>query len=246
MAEALLPIADHVWLYPCDDDEDKVQPNVGVIIAGGQTVLVDAGNSPRTARRLLNALDAIQAPPVRYVIYTHHHWDHVFGAMVYGATTVGHDLCRKALIEMAGKPWSHAYIQEEIQRTPAREAGLRALARAIDDWRHFRIIIPEITLSHLLRLHLDDVTVEIRHVGGQHAVDSVVVHVVEARTLFVADCYYPPPLHQRRPDSALDAELIAALVKDDIEIYIDGHGPPRMRDEFARLAQEGRSTNGCG
>lgn len=246
MVEALLPVAEHVWLYPRDDDEDKVQPNVGVIIAGGQTVLVDAGNSPRTARRLLNALDAIQAPPVSYVIYTHHHWDHVFGAMVYGATAVGHDLCRKLLLDMAGKPWSHAFIQDEIQRMPAREAGLRALARAIEDWRHFRVIVPEITLAQLLRLHLDDVTVEIRHVGGQHAVDSLVVRVVEPRVLFVADCYYPPPVHLRRPDSGLDDELIAALASQEADIYIDGHGPPRTRDEFARLAQEGRSTNGCG
>ena len=140
--------------------------------------------------------------------------------------------------ELAGKPWGQAYLQEELQRTPAREVGLRAMSRAIDDWRGFRLTPPEVTLTRHLRLHLDGVTVEIEHVGGQHAPDSLIVRVPEARVMFVSDCYYPPPPHQRKPSDTLDWDMIERLAGEAMDIFVDGHGDPRSREEFRRLATE--------
>jgi glyoxylase-like metal-dependent hydrolase (beta-lactamase superfamily II) len=240
MPDTLIQVAHNIWIFPRDEDPNRVQPNVGVIIADGHTVLVDAGNSPRHARRILLALDDVNAPPISHVIYTHSHWDHVFGAMVFGAPAIAHELCRKQLVETASKPWSHGFIQEEIQRTPAREAGLRALGRAIEDWRSFRILLPEIVLSKILRLYLGDFTIDIEHVGGQHAADSLVVRLPEAGVMFTSDCYYPPAPPQRRPDDTLDADMIDSLLDPDIDIYIDGHGNPRTRADMQQLALETR------
>ncbi|NWG17459.1 MAG: MBL fold metallo-hydrolase [Chloroflexi bacterium] len=235
---ALVRLTDQVWLYPRDPNPERMQPNVGVIVTGQETILVDAGNSPRVARRLLLALDEIHAPPVRAVIYTHHHWDHVFGGLVYDAPIIAHEICRKNLVELAAKPWGQSYIQEEITRAPAREVGLRAMARAVEDWRSFSIALPEITLSKTLRLYSGGLTIEIEHVGGQHAADSLVVRVPEARLMFVADACYPPPPHQRRPDDTLDRQMIERLADEGLDIYVDGHGDPRALAEFRRLAVE--------
>ena len=84
MSDTLQQVASNIWIFPHDEDANRVQPNVGIIVAGKHTVLIDAGNSPRHARRIMIALDDIQAPAVSYLIYTHSHWDHVFGAMVFG------------------------------------------------------------------------------------------------------------------------------------------------------------------
>ena len=83
MPDTLIQVAQNVWIFPRDEDPNRFQPNVGVIVGGGQTILVDGGNSPRHARRVLLALHDVNAPPVSYVIYTHSHWDHVFGTMVF-------------------------------------------------------------------------------------------------------------------------------------------------------------------
>jgi glyoxylase-like metal-dependent hydrolase (beta-lactamase superfamily II) len=240
MPDTLIQVAQNVWIFPRDEDHNRVQPNVGVIVAGEHTILVDGGNSPRHARRVLLALDDVNAPSVSYVIYTHSHWDHVFGAMVFGAPAIAHELCRKQLTETAAKPWSHGFIQEEIQRTPTREPELRALGRAIEEWRNFRIVLPEIVLSKELRMYLGGMTIAIEHVGGKHAPDSVVVRLPDAGVLFTADCFYPPPLHQRRATDTLDADMIESLIDPDIDMYIDGHGNPRTRADMKQLAADTR------
>ncbi len=237
MAEALVQIVPNVYIFPRDESPERVQPNVGIITAGRQTVLIDAGNSPRHARRIMIALDDIQAPPVRQIIYTHSHWDHVFGAMVFGAPAVAHELCRKHLAELSSKPWSHSYVQEEIQRSPAREASLRAMSRAVEDWRNFRIVQPEIVFSQSLTLHFEGVTLELEHVGGAHAPDSIVVRLPEQRVLFLGDCYCLPPPHLRRPEDTPDFALLRRLASDAYDWYIDSHSPPMSREEVFKLAE---------
>lgn len=239
MYETLRQVASNVWIFPRDEDPNRTQPNVGIIVAGKHTILVDGGNSPRHARRIMIALDDIQAPAVSYVIYTHSHWDHVFGAMVFGAPAIGHELCRKQLMETATKPWSHAYIQEEIIRTPNRESQFRAINRAVEDWRNFRIVLPEIVLAKTLRLYLEGTTIEVEHVGGQHAPDSVIVRLPESRTLFLGDCFYPPPMHLRELEDKLDFPMMRSLVDAGIDTYIDGHGDPVDRAGFEGKIESG-------
>ncbi len=235
MPDRPVEVADNVWIFPRDEDPNRVQPNVGIVMTRNHTVLIDAGNSPRHARRIMIALDDLRAPAVSHVIYTHSHWDHVFGSQVFGATVVAHELCRKQLSETASRPWSNSYIQEEIQRMPSREPGLRAMQRAMEDWRNFRIILPEIVLTKTLTLYVDGVEFEIQHVGGLHAPDSVVVRLPQQKVLFLGDCYYSPPIHLRRPDDSLNQPMIRSLVDKHIDTYIDGHGDPMTRKAFQKL-----------
>ena len=86
--------------------------------------------------------------------------------------------------------------------------------------------MPTVTFSHTLHLHLDGVSIELEHVGGQHAADSIVVRVPEARVLFLGDCAYPPPLHLRPPDAAPDWAMLRRFLEEEaIELYVGAHNP---------------------
>jgi glyoxylase-like metal-dependent hydrolase (beta-lactamase superfamily II) len=238
MTRNLVQLSDNIWLWPHNPDPAAVQASVGIITHGDECMLVDAGNGPALARQIKASLEEQGLPPVTRIVYTHHHWDHVYGACAFEAPAVAHAECRAILEQEAQKPWSSEYLREVIERSPKLETSYGARDRAIKDWSSFRIVLPETVFEEQLQIQLGQLTIELEHVGGRHASDSVVVRVPQARVIFIGDCYYVPPLHLREPDDLTPSiDMLAALESEAYELYVESHDDPFTRAELLEFLE---------
>jgi glyoxylase-like metal-dependent hydrolase (beta-lactamase superfamily II) len=234
----LTQLTEHIWLLPHHPDPNAVQSCVGVITAQTESLLVDTGNSPRLAHKLKAELERCGLPPVTRIIYTHHHWDHIYGACEFDVPVTAHTICKDLLEEESKRPWSNSYLNEEINRNPMLAVSYAARASVIDDWSAFRILVPEETFDTELQIHLDGLTVDLEHVGGEHAQDSIIVKVPQEAVMFIGDCYYPPPLHLRKPDAAPSLDMLRRFQRSGYNLFVEGHDQPFTQTELTRFLQE--------
>lgn len=220
-------LSGRVWLYPTHPDGRRTQPCVALIALGDRSVLIDAGNGPAHARTVRTAALAEGLPPVGTIVYTHHHWDHVWGASVWGAPDiVGHAAGLKPLSDDRARPWSTAYAEQLVRDDPRMALSVAARGRAVPDWSEFEVLPPTRTFEDELRLASGLV---VRHVGGRHAPDSAIVMDTDSGVALLGDCFYPPPAHLRRDGDTYDRAMLRRLARLPVEWLVEAHGPPRRR-----------------
>lgn len=116
--------------------------NVGVVIGRDAVAVIDAGGSPAIGAALLAAIRARTALPVRWLILTHMHPDHVLGAAPFaaaGARVIGHARLPAALAARAahyaaanaralgGPPPALPVIDETVEGARDLDLGGRVL-----------------------------------------------------------------------------------------------------------------------
>jgi glyoxylase-like metal-dependent hydrolase (beta-lactamase superfamily II) len=155
------------------------------------------------------------------LVYTHHHWDHVWGACAWpDVEIVGHETAQPLLQAESARPWSHRYLHEQVAANPRLAPSFEARACAIHSWSDFEVLPPTLIFS---RQHTLPTGVKLRHVGGRHAPDSIVVAVPDSSVMLLGDCFYPPPLHLRTADDGLDEDQLRGLLDEQYEWYVDSH-----------------------
>jgi len=189
--------------------------NVGFVIGGEAVAVIDSGGSVSEGRALIAAIRAITDKPIRFLINTHMHPDHVFGNGAFediDATIVGHRNLPRALVSR-GDFYLEAY----------RETMGDALMSEI------RIVAPSRLIDHEEEIDLGGRKLTLRAWKPAHTDNDVTVFDRQTRTFFAGDlCFLD---HIPTLDGSLLGWLaqLDALAAIDAAMVIPGHGPVPFR-----------------
>lgn len=223
-------------IYALSGDMRRVRPWLGVVVTHEGTVLIDSGNGPIQIALLKEALATIEAPPVTYILLTHHHWDHVFGSCYLpGAKVIAHEGTQHHLNVMATEPWSAEYNVTKAGDSKVRQTIAATMNAAIPDWTQFKAIPAEQTFSDTLTVEIGEYIFEMTHFGGLHEKDSTIVRVTPGNVLFVGDIPYGSVRGDHKPeDLRKELDLLVGYGADWI---VEGHRRPMTGAEFAGWVQ---------
>lgn len=214
----LTKITEHLyWMPPGPPD----RPSVCAVVGDRRTLMLDAGSSSAHTRAFLDALSAEGAARPTAVVYTHSHWDHVFGGAELDGCVIAHELTAEQLIGLAATDWSDEGLDQRVAAGHASAQHAANVKEELPSPRTVEIAPADIVFWDGLDVELGGVTVRVRHVGGDHCAESSVMYVEPDRVLFLGDCLYGSP------GGVLTAKLAFplhdAILRFDAAVYVEGH-----------------------
>lgn len=225
-------IADGVYLHNGVHEQINLDnkgdiANIGFIVGDESVAVIDTGGSRQVGENLKHEISRITDLPVRYVILTHAHPDHVFGVKAFESTTseiVGHKNLNNSLIQR-GEFYRDRFVNEGFG-----EKDLQLLPQTV-------------FVETTMKLDLGNRQVLLIAADTSHTDNDLVVIDESTKTIWTGDLLF----RQRVP--VIDGDVISwlktmeMLAQHDAEIIVPGHGLiatswPQAQDDQKRYLEK--------
>ena len=232
-----------------------------VFIVGKRGVIVvDANLTAAYSREVIAALREITDKPVRYVINTHWHEDHIIGNRAYreafpNVKFVGHRSTLKDLPEIGGANRKGTLqngrgfvgmLEANLDRgesiaggaiTDEERAGygsdIKFVSSYLAESSTFEIIMPDVLVDDRLELKQNGRNVEVLFFGRAHTGADLIVHLPKEKIAITGDLMvHPVPLLGSTSYPLEYAATLEKLKALGAKTYIPGHGPVMNDDSF--------------
>lgn len=194
--------------------------NIGLVVTARHAVLID-DQFERLVPGLLAAVRSVTDKPIKYLINTHAHPDHVGG--------------NPALEKLVTAIVAHTNVlrrmeTEQAKLEPAKRGGLPELALGSEDT----------TERARLDIHLDGTDLHLVHAGPGHTDGDVMVGIPAARVLHLGDLFFNGilPFIDTESGGSFDGLVaqigwVGSWIPEDTKL-IPGHGPVCGKKELLR------------
>jgi len=184
--------------------------NIGLAVGDDAVFVVDDQYAPLT-RKVLAAIATITPKPVRFVVNTHWHMDHVGGN------------------EALGEAGALIYAHENVRRRMSVEGFIEALNARVP--ASPKVALPVITFTDAVTFHINGDSVRIVHVPPAHTDGDAIIHFTKANVVHMGDVFHNAglPFVDLSSGGSIHGFIAAADrvlgLSNETTKIIPGHGP---------------------
>ncbi|HJQ35388.1 MAG TPA: MBL fold metallo-hydrolase [Pyrinomonadaceae bacterium] len=244
-----------------------VDANNVFIINDEDVVVVDSNGAPSITREVLAALRKLTDKPVRYVVNTHYHDDHIRGNQVYkeafpGVEFIGHAFARAYLPEqgatnrkgfLEGAPHFRDAMAAQLEKNKSLggwdlteeerasyQSDIRLINLVLSEGARAETILPTVTVEDRLTLYRGGREIDIMHLGNGHTAADLVVYLPKEGVLAAGDLVVAPVPLVGNPQSHVRewGATLEKIVALHPSVIVPGHGPVMRDDSYVRTLSE--------
>ncbi len=248
----VIKFADGVYGLVWSEKPFHYEPNVLIVVNETDVLVVDSSMLPSTATTIISEIKKLTPKPVRYLVNTHWHDDHVFGNGVFreawpGLQVIAHPNTRTDAATQAfgaiktdlenNKKRITQY--EEYLRTntgsdgttltPERRARAEAVVRLLKRYDaeipSVRESLPDLTFTASMTLQMGARTIRIEHLGRGNTRGDVVVYLPKEKIIASGDLVVAPVPFGIGSYYVEWADTLGTLQQFEASTILIGHGP---------------------
>ena len=264
-----LPVPDAVrnaTLAPVRAESQKLADGVWAVTGGTHNSMVvefkdfvavveAPNNEARSLAVIAEANRLVPNKPIRYLVNTHHHFDHAGGLRTFlsqGTTIVTHETNKQYYLDIMFYPaprtldpdrmaiYSPMYM---ISRRPAPIETVGGDTRATAPY----VVTDGVRMLEVF--HVQDMAYELGDPSlrqGNHSQDMLIAYLPKEKILYNADLYSPPAQGAAVPaPTAATRTLHQNIVKLKLDVaqHVPTHGRVGTNDEFMKMFAKPGNTN---
>ena len=194
-------------------DNEGFISNAGFVVTDEGVVVFDALGTPSLAAALLERIRKITDKPIRYVVMSHYHADHIYGLQVF----------KEAGATIYAPEGSVDYIHSEAAANRLEERQL-SLSPWVND--NTEIIAPDVIVDGSDQFKLGGLDFTINYLGKAHSDGDLAMLVVQDRVLFSGDIIFEGRIpFVGNADTKHWLKTLTELETGGLAALIPGHGP---------------------
>lgn len=211
-------VSDHGWYFQGEAGMASAanrgfMSNAGFVVTRDGVVVFDALGTPVLGEAMVAAIRKVTTQPIRRVIVSHYHADHIYGLQAL----------KRAGVEV----WAHRKGEQYFTSGQAEER-LAQRRRDLFPWvdEKTEVVKPDLWLEGDTDFRLGGLTFRILYAEGAHSPEDVMLFVVEDRLLFAGDLLFAGRVpFVGNADSRGWLRAMDKMIAARPAVVVPGHGP---------------------